>query len=52
LEIEETPISWEPEGYSLEGGKLSSLHPWANTLKLGEALRGKAFPSVKQEMFF
>lgn len=35
-----------------EGGKLSSLHPWATTLKLGEALRGKAFPSVKQEMFF
>jgi hypothetical protein len=43
---------WEPEDYSLEGGKLSSLHPWATTLKLGEAIRGKAFSSVKQEMFF
>jgi len=72
LEIKETPIlkfsrirepqvrrrPWGPEGYnSLEGGKLSSLHPRvtalkATTLKLGEALRGKAFPSVKQEMFF
>jgi hypothetical protein len=43
---------WEPEGYSLEGGKISSLHPRATvlnatTLKLGEALRGQSFPKCK-----